>query len=71
MKSCSTHDSFVALASKRGNPGPVAGACDGHVNLDPDSDEGGSSEYGHCGSHLESGRSESLESSSSVLKRQQ
>ena len=35
-KSCSTLDSFVVPALKRMNPGPVAGASDDHVNLDPD-----------------------------------
>lgn len=65
-KSCSTLDSFVVPALKTMNPGPVAGASDDCVNLDPDSDAGESSECGNRGSHLVSGSSESLESTSSV-----
>ena len=48
-------------------PRPVAGACDGSVNQDPDSDAHESSECDYHGSHLVSGSSELLESSSSVL----
>lgn len=65
-KSCSTLDSFVVPALKRMNPGPVAGASDERVNVDSDSVAGESSDCGNRGSHLVSGSSESLHSSTSV-----